>query len=249
MLVFQAKGLFFGLQYFGNPYHYNVIRQHLYQLTMVHTVDNSLYGQGYREANQQLAMDNSELRQLLNRMNQENSKQQIDSVKKDLELNRLRRQIAGLNQIREQYNAIKETVLSDKQHLNSSRRPQPLQPQNHTSNQHVSDLDITRSAPTSHLSDHSYAQQPSQKENSLDHQDLTSVQSPPAWNSIDSLDIRPSPSKPSLLALKVMFQSTPVQKAPPAAVATTEQERRSWSFERESTGQAKRYNLRKRAKI
>lgn len=78
---------------------------------MVHVVDNSFYGYGYREINQQLAKDNGELRQQLSLVVSENSQQREEIHRRDVQIIELKRQINELNDFKNKFEAIKDIVL------------------------------------------------------------------------------------------------------------------------------------------
>lgn len=88
---------------------------------MVHVVNNSLYGYGYREINQQLAKDNGELRQQLSLVISENSHQREEIHRRDVQIIELKRQINELVSIQAKFNAIRDIIL-DKRPVEPMRR-------------------------------------------------------------------------------------------------------------------------------
>lgn len=90
---------------------------------MVHVVDKSLYGYGYREINQQLAKDNGELRQQLSTVFHENLRQREEIHRRDVQIVDLKKQLNELSSIRAKFEAIKD-IVTDKRHVESiQQRP------------------------------------------------------------------------------------------------------------------------------
>lgn len=80
---------------------------------MVYVVEESVYGFGYRELNQQLARENGELRQQLAQAVQENSNLRQEVHRRDVQILDLEHKVNDLASFQTKLNAIKTIILDD----------------------------------------------------------------------------------------------------------------------------------------
>ena len=97
---------------------------------MVYIVDNSVYGYGYRELNQQLARENGELRQQLRLAMAEIAHQKDEIHRRDVQILDLSRQVKDASNLQAKFNIIKGIVLDQRQieSIRCSRQTTSIQP-------------------------------------------------------------------------------------------------------------------------
>jgi hypothetical protein len=232
---------------------------------MVHVVEESIYGQGYREINQQLAKENGELRQQLSQALQEICQQRIEIHQKDVEIVQLKGQLKELKKVHERYKAIRDIVGRESigDELNSTRKEKEnvndeteskatnaesyyLDPIAEVTEHDDKDEDEDEDDDDGEQIENEYNQTICSPENdSLEPPEVTSVppvdycertmQTPSIWNCLDTLGSPPSFSHDNHHNNDILH-STPVQPLKAANKKEPEPETQP------------RYNLRKRTK-
>jgi hypothetical protein len=239
---------------------------------MVHVVEESIYGQGYREINQQLAREVGELRQQLAQHQQEIYQLRIEIHQKDVEIVQLKGQLKSLNKVQERYKAIRDIVGRESFAAREStvEEQSTVEKENDATQTRSNNAESYYLVPIPEVTEHEeevdeeigYATESehdfnrlSPANDSLEPPEVTSVppvdycertmQTPSIWNCLDTLGSPSSfPKEHQQNHNNDILHSTPVQPARPASKKVPEPEPKP----EPEPEQAPRYNLRKRAK-